>query len=185
MMETKPGGLPRLVQNNQYLSVSEAAKVLGVSERSIYGYIRSGKLPGERIGQTIVVRRDALESCSRRAVGRPRTRTLIWRTPVRANLQYMLTLNVRLYPNQERRFKEKVDEIRMKQKHLLPGTVARYIVQQTSEPQAIQIVLSWRQQMLPSEQERQAVLTALRADFLGILDWDHASSAEGFVLLNT
>ena len=38
-----------------YLTVEEAAAVIGVSKSSIYHYIASGKLPGARFGPIIAV----------------------------------------------------------------------------------------------------------------------------------
>lgn len=177
--------LPKLSQHSPYLSVKEAAQCLGVSERSIYGYIASRKLPGERIGQTIVVRRETLETYQRPAVGRPRTRTPIWRVPVQTNLQYLLSMSVRLCPGQEQRFMQKLAEMRRERQHLIPGTVARYISRTRNEPEEIQIVLVWRQRLMPSEEERQATLAALRADFAELLNWETLSSFEGPVALNT
>lgn len=184
MMKMKPGGRPQVIQNRQYLAISEVAKVLGVSTRSVYSYIKSGKLPGERIGQTLVVRRDALEHLQRRAAGRPRTRTPIWRVPIETNQQYLLTISVCLREGQEQRFQDKLVEIRQERRHLLVGTVARYIAQQTNAPEQVRIVLIWRQQLLPSEEERQAALAALRADFWELLNWETAISFEGQVALN-
>ncbi|HET8840982.1 MAG TPA: helix-turn-helix domain-containing protein [Ktedonobacteraceae bacterium] len=176
---------PKLIQNSQYLSIREAAKVLGVSQRSVYGYIASGKLPGERIGQNIVVRRETLVTYQRPAVGRPRSRTPIWRVPVETNLQYLLSISMCLRSGQEQQFQQKLTEIRLQRKHLIPGTVARYISRTRSLPEEIQIVLVWRQRLMPPEEERQAALAALRADFSDILEWETATSFEGVAALNT
>lgn len=173
------------IQNRQYLSIREAAQRLGVSQRSVYGYIASGKLPGERIGQRMVVRRETVETYQRPAVGRPRTRTPLWRVSVATNVQYLLSISVRLRPGQEQPFQQKLAEIRLQRHHPIPGTVARYISRASSVPEAIRIVLVWRQRLMPPEEERQAALAALRADLSEMLDWETATSFEGVVALNT
>ncbi|HEY0754139.1 MAG TPA: helix-turn-helix domain-containing protein [Ktedonobacteraceae bacterium] len=63
-----------------YLSIKEAARIIGVSERSIYGYLQAGKLPGEYIGTMMMVRAEQVYAYERTAPGRKRTRTPRWRT---------------------------------------------------------------------------------------------------------
>jgi excisionase family DNA binding protein len=43
-----------------YISVADAASVLGVSSRQIYRQVKSGALPSRRVGERIVIPRDAL-----------------------------------------------------------------------------------------------------------------------------
>lgn len=73
----------------------------------------------------------------------------------------------------------------MAQQHVLPGTVARYIVRNSNDPDLLQLVFLWRTQTLPPEKERRNALQALRADLADFLDWDTACSLEGTALLNT
>lgn len=54
------------------LTPQEAAEVIGVSRVHIYGLIREGRLPVERHGATILVRREDALAHNRRPVGRPR-----------------------------------------------------------------------------------------------------------------
>lgn len=49
-------GISHLAPAPEYLSVREAADIIGVSERSMYGYVEQGKLTGVRIGHFLVVR---------------------------------------------------------------------------------------------------------------------------------
>ena len=73
--------LPALEQVAGYLSIREAARMLGVSERSVYGYLQSGKLAGGKIGDLIVVSAEALADFERRASGRIRRTTPRWHIP--------------------------------------------------------------------------------------------------------
>lgn len=72
----------KLPPSAQYLSVQEAADLLGVNSRTIYGYLETGKLVGERIGGIIILRKEVVRAYQRPIVGRPRTSTPIWRVPV-------------------------------------------------------------------------------------------------------
>lgn len=168
-----------------YISVREAAKIMGVSERSIYGYIESGKLPGYRIGSLLAIDEETLNNYRRPVVGRPRTRTPIWRVPVVLNLQYLLHITVYVRPGMGELLEQRLIEIRTERKHLIPGTVARYVARNKNNSDEVQIVLIWRRLVMPPEPEREAALEALRADLADILDWETASYMEGQVILNT
>lgn len=172
---------------DHYVTVREAASIIGVSERTIYSYLEMGKLAGERIGQTIVLRKELVRRYRRPGVGRPRTRTPIWRLPVVTNLPYLLHITVRLRgeTGQDERLAQRLAQIRTAQHHMIPGTVARYLARSTNHAETIQIVLVWRSQTLPPEAERAAALQALRADLDDLLDWESACSLEGPALLNT
>ena len=167
-----------------YLSVKEAARLLGVSERSVYGYLESGKLPGARIGSIIVVEMESVCNYRRRAPGRVRTKSPVWRVPPEHNLQFLTTITVPLRPGQGAQLEEKLREMRATGKHLLPGTSARYIVRGKEDTDEVQILLIWRSATLPPDEEREAALAALRADLAEVLAWETASSQESQVLLH-
>lgn len=46
-----------------FLSVQEAAQLLGVATKTIHALIRQGKLPSYRVGRLIRIQRDDLRSC--------------------------------------------------------------------------------------------------------------------------
>ena len=172
------------VQVEDFLSVRDAARIMGVSTRSVYGYIEQGKLLGIRIGASIAVHAEAVRNYQRPVVGRPRTRTPIWRVPVVMNLQYLTTISVRTREGQGAKLEPRLAEIRAGGKHLISGTVARYIVRDKVNPDEIEIVLVWRKLVMPPDEERQAAISALCADLADILDWDTASYREGQVVMN-
>jgi len=172
------------VQVEEFLSVRDAAKMMGVSTRSVYGYIETGKLLGIRIGASIAVHAEAVRNYQRPVVGRPRTRTPIWRVPVVMNLQYLTSITVRAREGQSTKLEQRLAEIRANSRHLITGTVARYIVRDKINPDEIQIVLVWRRLVMPPDEEREAAITALCADLTDILDWETASYREGQVIMN-
>ena len=87
-------------------------------------------------------------------------------------------------PGQQERFEEKLKEIHQAEKHLLPGTVARYIACGEEQPNDVQMVLVWRSTVMPAQAEREAAMQALRAEFAGILDWETAKSEYSRVVMN-
>ena len=68
-------------QAQGYISVKDAATLMGVSVRSAYDYIAKGKLLATRVGNTVVVQEASARAYQSAGAGRPRIRTPIWRTP--------------------------------------------------------------------------------------------------------
>jgi excisionase family DNA binding protein len=172
------------VQVDEFVSVRDAAKILGVSARSVYGYIETGKLLGIRIGASIAVHAKDVHNYQRPAVGRPRERIPIWRVPVVMNLQYLTTIQVRVIEGQGEKLKQRLAEIRGGRKHMLAGTVARYVVRDLESPDEVQVVLVWRKLCMPPQEERREAVQALCQDLSDILDKDGMVYREGEVLLN-
>lgn len=168
-----------------YMTVREVAAELDISERMVHTYIQDGRLPGHKIGRITVVKEEDFVYFRRSKKGRPRTRIPPWRRSVGDNFQYLTLITIKLRPGQEEKLDQKLEEVRAGGKHLLPGTVARYIVQSDKKPDEVQIVLVWRSSVMPSETERQAALDALKVELAEILDWDTAWSESGRVLMHT
>lgn len=167
-----------------YLSVKEAARLIGVSERAIYGYVETGKLPAARIGNMTVVDAVSAHEYQRRAPGRLRTRIPTWHIPPENNVQYLTSITARLRPGQGKRLTEKLLEIRTQGRHLLPGTAARYIVRGHDCPDEVQIMLVWRSAIMPPEKERETALAALREDLAEIVAWESALYKESQVVMH-
>lgn len=168
-----------------YISIREAAKIMGVSTRSVYGYIEHDKLQGVRVGSSVAVSEEAVRQYQLPPVGRPRTRVPKWRVPVPRNPEYLTSMCVRVREGQGERIEQRIAEIRQSQKHAIVGTVDRYIMRDHRDPDLVQIVLVWRNLVMPLEEERQAAIAALCDDLADLLDWETATCHEGPVLLNT
>jgi hypothetical protein len=167
-----------------YVTVNVAARIIGVSARSVYGYLKLGKLSGVRVGPTLLVSTQGARAYERRALGRARTSPPRWHTPPRQNPQYLTTLKVRLRLGQDEALEQKLREMRAEHKHLLPGTAARYIARSQHDPNDIMIVLIWRDAALPPKEERETAFATLRADLAEVLDWETSMKKEGQVLLH-
>jgi len=167
-----------------YLSVKEAARLIGVSERTIYAYVETGKLPGARIGNMTVVDAVSARDYQRRAPGRLRTRVPSWHMPPEQNLQYLSSITLQLRPGKGKRLMEKIQEMRVEGRHLLQGTAARYIVRSQASPDEVQILLVWRSAIMPPQREREAALVALRKDLSEVVAWETARYEESQVVLH-
>lgn len=171
-------------EKERYLSIHEAARRLGVSPRSVYGYLESGKLPATLVEGFLMVEEEAVQRFRRRAPGRLRVRTPRWRKIPVMNQMMQTRITVRLLPGSEARLRDKLDEMQAERKHCFPGTSARYIAQDQAHPEEVEITLVWRGAVKPSESEREAALDALRVELAEIMEWQTAQVKEGQVLLH-
>ena len=171
------------VSLSEYLSVEEAARILGVTTRSVYWYIERGRLSCTQI-ETSLLRREEVIAFERRSPGRARTRVLRWRVPPVQNALLLTTITVRVQPGQRQPFMEKLAAMHQEEKHLFPGTAARYITSNPHDPDEVSILLVWRETSQPAAARRQEALAALMADFAEVLDWDTAQMQEGQGLLH-
>ncbi|HEY0752584.1 MAG TPA: helix-turn-helix domain-containing protein [Ktedonobacteraceae bacterium] len=136
------------------LSMREAASMLGVSQRSVYGYIESGKLAGERSNKIIRVSAQEVATFERRAPGRVRSAPPRWRWPPEQNPLYLTTILVRVRPDGAALLDATCAEFRVQNKHRLPGTSARYIGRNLDDPDEVNIVLVWRRASMPPDEQR-------------------------------
>lgn len=167
-----------------YLTIKEAAQILGVSLRSVYGYVEEGKLKGERVGTFLMVKENEVRKFKRRPPGRMRSVTPRWRASPATNRSYATTIVARVRPGQGKVLEEKVVEWRKEKKHVLEGTSARYVVRDQARAEEVEIVLIWREVIMPKQARREAALVALREDLVDVLEWETAIMNEGSVLLH-
>lgn len=171
-------------ESGEYLTISEAARVLGISSRSVYGYVGMGKLKGERLGKFLMVKEREVREFKRRAPGRTRVITPRWRVPPTTNCSYVTTILARVRPGQGKILEEKVAKWRKERKHALEGTSARYVVRNQVRPDEVEIVLIWREAVMPERARREAALAALREDLAEVLEWETVMMKERKVLLH-
>lgn len=167
----------------EYISVGEAAKILGVTGRSVYWYIEMGKLPCTQLDASLMLRVEDVAAFQRRAPGRNRTCPPRWRLPPEQNALSLTIITVRVRPGQRKTFTEKLATIHQEKTHTFPGTAARYIVYNQHDPDEITIILVWRQASSSAPTQRDT-LAAWIADFAGVLDWNTARVQNGQGLLH-
>lgn len=131
-----------------------------------------------------MVSAQSVAALKRRAPGRVRTTIPRWRAAPQANQCTLLHISVRLRPGQEECFHHHLQQMRQANTHCLPGTMARYIVRNQSDPDEVDIVLLWRAAIAPPEQQREQALAALAAEFANVFDWNQARRKEGEVVLH-
>jgi excisionase family DNA binding protein len=173
-----------LFYDSDYLTVQEAARILGVSARSVYGYIAKGKLPATRIGERMMVKAQDVSAFELTPAGRRRERAPFWHVPPEMNHLSVAIIKVRVRPGCDALLDGKLSEFQAARKHCLAGTSARYIGRNQCDPSQIEILLFWRKATMPSDYVQKASLSAFYIDLEEVVEWETAVVEEIHVLLH-
>lgn len=169
----------------EYVSIKEAAKMLGVSDKRVYAYIEDGRLPAVRAAHVIMIPIGEVKKFKPKISGRPRKNTPVWRTAPEDNELVTTSIFVSIPINQQERLLQKLQEFKQEGEHLFPGTVARYILQSKTHPGNIEILLIWRSSLMPDEAKRKQELDSFRQALADVLDWNNARYDEGQAIFHT
>ena len=116
----------------------------------------------------------------RRAPGRPREMVPLWHLPPGRNPLYLMSIIVALRPDCDALLEQKLTEFRVQGKHEMTGTCARAISRSRhAPPDRLTILLFWRGESLPSDEQRAQEMAALSADLAEVCDWETAFFHEG------
>ena len=168
-----------------YVSIKDAANILGISDKRVYEYVDTGRLPSMWAADVIMIPLKDVQDFKTRSSGRPRKSVPTWRISAADNTQFLASIAVQIRDGQQDALLRKLEEVRQEGKHLFPGTVARFIVESETIPAQIEISLVWRQAVMPSRAERERALEAFRRELADVLDWDTARYTNGRVLMHT
>jgi excisionase family DNA binding protein len=172
------------ISDLDYLTVQEAASLLGVSSRSVYGYISKGQLPATRLEGRMLVKAQDVAAFELTPAGRQRERAPFWHVPPELNHLSVTMMKVRVRPGCDALLEDKLAEFQTERKHCLVGTSARYIGRSQCDASQIDILLFWRKATMPSEQDQKASLCAFYADLDDVVEWETAVVEEIQVLLH-
>ncbi|QBD80763.1 DNA-binding protein [Ktedonosporobacter rubrisoli] len=167
-----------------YVSIREAAEMLGLARKTVYEYVTEGRIPGVKAGDIILVRVEDVENFKPNISGRPRTTIPQWRISPADNTLFQTRIFVHIKPGKLSEFRQRLDEIRRQKAHLFPGTIARYIAGSQKDPQQVEISLIWRSSVAPDEAVRQQALEEFKQRLADVLDWENASYDEGSIFMH-
>jgi excisionase family DNA binding protein len=168
-----------------YVSIKEAAKILGISEKTVYFYVNNKRLPAQWVADVLVIPLEEVKKFRLKPAGRPRKSTPSWLMSMGDNTLSKLSIQVQLRPGQRDAFMKRLAEIRKSQQHIFPGTIERYIAESKISPQLIEIQLTWRTATMPDDQAREQALEGFRQSLADVLDWSTARYNSSTVLLHT
>lgn len=165
------------------ISIQQAAKIMRRSGRCVYSYIEAGRLTTTRVGRRTLLNEEEVRQFVPNPAGRKRVHFPRWRASREENEQSITIIFVPVCQGQQQQLRAKLQEIHTRNLHLFPGTVARYIMHCTHDPQSVQIVLVWRKTILPPDEDRKTALNALRMDCADLFEWECAITVEHTVML--
>jgi excisionase family DNA binding protein len=168
-----------------YVSIKEAAKMLGLSPSRVYEYVEDGRLSSVRAAHVILIPVDEVRTLNRNIAGRPRKSLLRWRISPENNKLLSTSVVVQIRPDRQAELMKKLEAIRQHDEHLFPGTVARFIVRSDTRPGQVEISLLWRSTIMPDQATREKALADFQHALADVLDWDTAQYNDGTVLIHT
>ena len=168
-----------------YVSIKEAAKMLGVSDKRVYAYIEDGRLPAVRAAHVIMIPIEEVKKFKPKILGRPRKNTPAWRTSPGDNMLLTTSIFVPVRADQRERLQQRLDELKQEGEYVFPGTVARYIIWSKTHPGMLEIMLIWRSTTMPGEADRAGALDQFQRALANLLDWNTAQYNNGEVLMHT
>ena len=83
-----------------YVSIKEAARILGISDKRVYEYVDEGRLPSMWAADVIMIPLDDVKNFKRRSSGRPRKPIPAWRASSGDNTQFITSIFVQIRGSQ-------------------------------------------------------------------------------------
>src|SRR5712692_5127346 len=168
-----------------YVSIKEAAEMLGLSPSRVYEYVEDGRLSSVRAAHVILIPVEEVKNFKPNIAGRPRKSILRWRISPGNNMLLSTTILVQMRGNHLAELLKRLEEMKEEEQYFFPGTVARFIVKSETVPGQVEISFIWRSTVMPNEQAREQGLEEFRQALADVLDWNTAQYSKGQVLMHT
>jgi excisionase family DNA binding protein len=168
-----------------YVSIKEAAEMLGLSPSRVYEYVEDGRLSSVRAAHVILIPVEEVKKFKPNIAGRPRKSVLRWRISPENNMLHSTSIVVQMRAGRQTELMKRLEEMRQEDKHLFPGTIARFIMRSETIPGQVEISLIWRSTAMPDEVAREKALADFQQTLADVLDWDTAQYNNGTALIHT
>jgi excisionase family DNA binding protein len=168
-----------------YVSIKEAADLLGVSDKRVYQYVRAGRLSAQRIGHILILPIEEVKQFKPSPTGRMRTRAPSWRVYRSLGTLLVTDIHVQVRLGQQAGLMEKLKAIQKLDQHIFPGTIARYVVKGDEDLKTVQILLVWKTTEMPDETMRKQDFVMFQEELADVLDWETAQINTNEVIIQT
>src|SRR6266699_2143201 len=149
-----------------YVSIKQAADMLGITDKRVYRYIDLGRLPAYKSGGVFLLAEEDVRQFKLYPPGRTRTEPPRWRV-------------------YNPRSKVLITEIQQANRHPFPGTIARYIIKGNPELTSVHLILAWKDTEMPGESAREQHLKALQEELSDVLMWEQSQSSTNEAIIHT
>jgi excisionase family DNA binding protein len=170
----------QIPKNAEYISIREAAKIIGCSPKRAYQYVTEGRLPAQRVGNMFIVPLEAVKAFQRAPSGRLRTKPQQWRTYQGSIRLFATIIQAQIDAGKREQLLQKFKDLPADQ-NIFTGTMARYV---TGDADSVEILLIWKEQEMPDDETRQQDLRSFQQAFPE-LQWKTAQYRSQDVFLHT
>jgi excisionase family DNA binding protein len=168
-----------------YLSIKQAAQMLGITDKRVYRYIEIGRLPAFKASGVFLLAEEDVKQFKLNPPGRIRTSPPRWRVYSSRSKVLATEIQVHVREGKQAELLEKVNAIQKANRHTFPGTIARYLITGDEALSSVHFVLIWKDTEMPDETTRQHDLKALQEELAEVIDWETALYSTNETLLYT
>jgi excisionase family DNA binding protein len=157
-----------------YVSIKQAAQMLGITDKRVYRYIDIGRLPAYKASGVFLLSEEDVKQFKLNPPGRIRTSPPRWRVYSRRSKVISIEIRVHVRAGKQTELQQKLKAIQQANRHTFPGTIARYVIKGDEALTSVHFVLFWKDTDMPDETARQHNLKALQEELADVLDWEKA-----------
>jgi excisionase family DNA binding protein len=168
-----------------YVSIKQAAQILGITDKRVYRYIEIGRLPAFKASGVFLLAEEDVKQFKLNPPGRIRSSPPRWRVYSSRSKVLATEIQVRVRVGKQAELLEKVNAIQQANRHTFPGTIARYLITGDEALSSVHFVLIWKDTEMPDETTRQHDLEALQEELVEVIDWETARYSTNETLLYT
>lgn len=168
-----------------YVSIKQAAEMLGITDKRVYRYIDIGRLPAYKSGGAFLLAVEDVKQFKLNPPGRTRSGPPLWHVPNSRSTIIATDIYVQLRPGQQEKLVEKLKAIQRADLHTFPGTIARYVVKGDPELSTVHFFLVWKDVEVPIEVTHQRDLAAFQEELADVLVWETAQYNTAEVIIHT
>ena len=168
-----------------YVSIKQAALMLGITDKRVYRYIEIGRLPAYKASGVFLLSEEDVKQFKLNPPGRLRTNPPRWRTYSSRSKVLATDMQVPVLPGKQEELLYMLAAIQQSNRHTFPGTIARYIIKGDDALTCLHIVLLWKDTDMPDEATRQHELEAFQKELADVLEWESAHITTNETLLYT
>ena len=166
-----------------YITVQEAAEIVGCSKSRIYQYVKAGRLSAQKRGPMLFLPLEEVKSFRRGPAGRQRGIAPPWRRYRNQSRLLATVIQVQIRPGKQEQLQKKLDTLFEEHTHTFTANVARSIME--DDKGTLEIILTWKNTEMPNETTRQQDLSSFQQTFADVLDWNTATYTVKKILLHT
>src|SRR5260370_22671961 len=108
-----------------YVSIKQAAEMLGITDKHVYRYIDLGRLPAFKSGGVFLLPEEEVKRFKLNPPGRTRRDPPQWRMYNMRSKTFATNIRVQVRSGQHNQLIDKLAAIQNAKRHTFPGTVAR------------------------------------------------------------